>query len=493
MPDVLITPSSGNIRFSQNINDNAASVALSGNSLVLSSTSGNISISSSSGLLINGVAVSTSGHTHTSANITDFNSSVSGLLPKISNSGDNRILTSTGSSTGINAETNATFDGTNFNVSGVLNVDNLRLDGNTISSINTNGDLILSTNGAGRASVGANNLASASNSFVNGTNNVAAGKVRRANNITSSTSTITVLGATAADFDNTTDNALQIRYFFNNTWNLITRTVSTAVQGTGGNSANVTVTVTSNVGTTSQTWSEVTVVNTAGTESMIGGTVGGTSNIASENNSTVAGGLSNNASGTNSTVAGGQNNTASGAYSCVLGGVRAVSSKHGEVSHAAGRFVSDGDAQHSILVARRETTNATANQVLFLNGSSERLTIPAETTWTFSIKLSAYNDTDNQGGWWIFRGGIRRNQSNGTALVGSIITENGVESTLSAASASVVADDTNEALEIRVTGVASKTIRWVAVVDISQVSSSVSTLSGLGLAGVAVLKAEVIP
>jgi len=80
MPDVLITPSSGNIRFSQNISDNAASVALSGNSLVLSSASGNISISSSSGLLINGVAVSASGHTHTSANITDFNSSVSGLI-----------------------------------------------------------------------------------------------------------------------------------------------------------------------------------------------------------------------------------------------------------------------------------------------------------------------------------------------------------------------------------------------------------------------------
>jgi hypothetical protein len=114
MPDVLITPSSGNIRFSQNISDNAASVALSGNSLVLSSASGNISISSSSGLLINGVMVSASGHTHTSANITDFNSSVSGLLPTISNSGDNRVLTSNGSTVGINAESNLTFDGQNL-------------------------------------------------------------------------------------------------------------------------------------------------------------------------------------------------------------------------------------------------------------------------------------------------------------------------------------------------------------------------------------------
>lgn len=54
--------------------------------------------------------------------------------------------------------------------------------------------------------------------------------------------------------------------------------------------------------------------------------------------------------------------------------------------------------------------------------------------------------------------------------MGSVISESGVESSLSTASASVVADNTNQALEIRVTGVADKDIRWVAVVDISQVT-----------------------
>jgi hypothetical protein len=67
-------------------------------------------------LLVNGTGVSLSGHTHTSSNITDFNSSVSGLLPTISNSGDNRLLTSTGTSTGINAESNITFDGSGLNM-----------------------------------------------------------------------------------------------------------------------------------------------------------------------------------------------------------------------------------------------------------------------------------------------------------------------------------------------------------------------------------------
>ena len=52
----------------------------------------------------------------------------------------------------------------------------------------------------------------------------------------------------------------------------------------------------------------------------------------------------------------------------------------------------------------------------------------------------------------------------------SIDVQYSKDSNISSATASVVADDTNEALEIRVTGVASKNIRWVAVVDISQVS-----------------------
>jgi len=43
----------------------------------LSATSGNFTNS----LQVNGINVSVSDHTHTSSNITDFNSSVSGLLP----------------------------------------------------------------------------------------------------------------------------------------------------------------------------------------------------------------------------------------------------------------------------------------------------------------------------------------------------------------------------------------------------------------------------
>jgi hypothetical protein len=198
--------------------------------------------------------------------------------------------------------------------------------------------------------------------------------------------------------------------------------------------------------------------------------VGGLGNNSNGNYSIVGGGVSNTSSGSYSSVIGGRNNTSEGIYSCVTGGWRGKATRYGEISHAAGRFAQDADAQHTILIARRTTSDATANQVLFLDGSSARLTIPAATMWTFEVKLSAYSDTDHEGAWWIIRGGIINNDGGQVTLVGSPITENGADTSLSTASASVVADDTNDALEIRVTGVAGKDIRWVAVVDISQVS-----------------------
>lgn len=116
----------------------------SGSGLWVPTSSGNFST-----LQVNGTGVSISGHTHTSSNITDFTESVqdvvgaSGFLigqsginitysdasntltitnsssgTTVANSGDNRILTSTGTSTGINAEANMTFNGTSLVVSG---------------------------------------------------------------------------------------------------------------------------------------------------------------------------------------------------------------------------------------------------------------------------------------------------------------------------------------------------------------------------------------
>jgi hypothetical protein len=76
-------------------------------------------------------------------NNSNFNSSVSGLLPTIANSGDNRVLTSTGSTVGINAESNLSFDGSLLNVTG----------GVTISSSGTSVPLTITNDGTGNCLV----------------------------------------------------------------------------------------------------------------------------------------------------------------------------------------------------------------------------------------------------------------------------------------------------------------------------------------------------
>jgi hypothetical protein len=121
---------------SSDITDFSTSVSgllpsISGSGYAIASFNNNVYTISVTGVQPSG-NYSIVGHTHSSSDITNFSSSVSGLLPTISNSGNNRILTSTGSSVGINAESNATFDGTTLAVSGVLIVDKIKIDDNVI-------------------------------------------------------------------------------------------------------------------------------------------------------------------------------------------------------------------------------------------------------------------------------------------------------------------------------------------------------------------------
>ena len=62
---------------------------------------------------------------------------------------ENRIVIA-GASGELEDDANFTFDGTTFNVTGAATIDNISIDGNTISATDTNGDLHLSANGTGQ-------------------------------------------------------------------------------------------------------------------------------------------------------------------------------------------------------------------------------------------------------------------------------------------------------------------------------------------------------
>jgi hypothetical protein len=197
---------------------------------------------------------------------------------------------------------------------------------------------------------------------------------------------------------------------------------------------------------------------------------GGKNNLASGAYgwATVGGGESNKATVNYGTVAGGLGNTASALYSTVVGGWQAVADKYGQVAHAAGGFFDDGDAQTSVLVARKITSNDTPAE-LFLDRTSARCTIGSDTTWAFSILVVARGtDADNESAAYKFEGCIDNNAGT-TALVGSV-TKTVLAEDTAGWDCDVTADNTNDALVITATGENDKTIYWVARITLVEVT-----------------------
>jgi len=94
-------------------------------------------------LVVNGAEIN--GNVQLSGNTSVDNIFVSSLTP-------GRVVF-VGANDQLVDSANLTFDGNILTVSGQLNVDNLRLDGNTLSSTDANGDIILSPNGTGKVDV----------------------------------------------------------------------------------------------------------------------------------------------------------------------------------------------------------------------------------------------------------------------------------------------------------------------------------------------------
>jgi len=200
---------------------------------------------------------------------------------------------------------------------------------------------------------------------------------------------------------------------------------------------------------------------------------GGYLNVSSGTGGVVAGGWYNTATGgayCRAAVGGGDHNTATADFATVPGGQYGVASQLGQVAFASGRFANSGDAQFSQFQLRNATSDASPTE-LYLDGSSVRLALSANSTaYQFDIKLVGYATGSDDVYGASFRGTIKRNSSSTVSLVGTRIKETWADTGLNTADAEVTADDTNKALALTVTGVASTSIRWHAVVQISAVS-----------------------
>lgn len=144
-------------------------------------------------------------------------------------------------------------------------------------------------------------------------------------------------------------------------------------------------------------------------------------------------------------------------------------------AYANGSTATAGDAQAIDALLRNTTTNTTTTE-LFLDGTAatQRLVLSNNSAWTFSAKIVARR-TDATGslGSWIFTGLIYRDASTGTTTLSGIskTTIARIGSIVSANDPVVTADATNGSLKISVTGVTSQTYRWVADIELVQVTN----------------------
>jgi hypothetical protein len=176
--------------------------------------------------------------------------------------------------------------------------------------------------------------------------------------------------------------------------------------------------------------------------------IGGSS---SAGNDAFSGGFG--ATSTNQGIAIGRNTDAS-ALNSVAVGYTITSSLRAQFSTASFRSVYWGG----------QTTNATPTVLNLDAAATNRFTIAASTALAVDILLVARR-SDTQDKWLVARRflGIRRDGSNNTSLIGSVQTLGTDQSDGSPSwTFALTADDTNEALQLEVTGAASETIQWRA-------------------------------
>ncbi len=224
--------------------------------------------------------------------------------------------------------------------------------------------------------------------------------------------------------------------------------------------------------------SNVSGVNSVGVGSVL--TVSGSpavvigSNSTANNTNTVAIGEANQSTAYGAVTIG-NNSTASGNTSIAIGacsasggralatGFNSTADRYGQRSHTGGVFAVAGDCQRVDFGLSIKTTNATPTTMM-LDGSSTRLTIPSG-KMLFADVLVCGIKSDGSAAACYKRKVAIKNVGGTTALVGSVETIGTDIEDNASTDVAITADNTNDALQINVTGITSETWRWVAVVE----------------------------
>lgn len=184
--------------------------------------------------------------------------------------------------------------------------------------------------------------------------------------------------------------------------------------------------------------------------------IGGRDNISNGNYSVAIG---NFVTSSGDYSVGFQRCTAAGNHSWAYG--NQASATHYQSAYAQGLFVSRGDAQRIEWVLRNRTTDGTTAVTLFADGASVRAIVSSGKI-LFATLLLVGSKSDGTAVATYMRKFAIRNRAGTTELIGAVETIG--TDVPAGTSMSVAADDTNDALNVSVVGVAGETWRWLGSV-----------------------------
>jgi len=217
-------------------------------------------------------------------------------------------------------------------------------------------------------------------------------------------------------------------------------------------------------------WGQSHTMTVGATNSTISGGISNT--IGAVADATIGGGNLNTVSNLGGTVGGGGGHTNTADYGTIPGGLNNVvdigygmavgreakARSYGQIAHAAGQFSEAGDSQHNDYVLRVTTTDAVETEA-FLDGpttNTERIVVAGSNAFSWRAWISSYDrDNDVVGSRWV-TGMIKSVLSTHTMLPTQ--EETVIEDTELVIGLSVEADDVNNSIVCKVTGLAATTI-----------------------------------
>jgi len=174
----------------------------------------------------------------------------------------------------------------------------------------------------------------------------------------------------------------------------------------------------------------------------------------------------------NNCIAIGGNNVTSDSADCTAAdsvaiGQHILADDIGEFAFASGEFAAQSDAHRSWYVLRNNTTDATQTE-LFADASAGDISVGSDCSMSGFIRIVARRtDADGETAHYTIEWTVDNNAGT-TALVGAVSVVTVAEDT-AAWTVTATADNSNDGINILVTGEASKTIRWVGAADVTYV------------------------